>query len=223
MTKILTQRRGDAEKMKNVIKKISFLILCVSASLWLISCQKTGNSNSGSFSVLGLSDETQEAANLVEEANVELKKIRKMYRENQGKVEELKAAMNEAKQNPEKIDEVKKIADELVYIINDGLVMGKSAVEKIEKAEEMNINDQYKKYLALKRESLQKQLDAFEYRRQAAIFLRDIFGSKDKFAIEKARSEFRDREESFQKEMELAREMSGEANQLAKEAMNQSN
>jgi hypothetical protein len=221
--KFLSQRHRDTEKVKEKTKKIFFFILCVSVSLWLISCQKTGNSNSGGFSVLNLTDETQEAANLVEEANVELRKIRRMYKENQTKVEELKAAMNEAKQNPEKIDEVKKIADDLVAIINDGLVMGQGAVGKIEKAEEMNINDQYKKYLKLKRESLQKQLDAFEYRRQAAIFLRDIFGSKDKFAIEKARSEFKDREESFQKEMELAREMSGEANQLAKEAMNQPN
>lgn len=189
-------------------------------SLWLIfftaSCQKSGGSESGGIDVFGLSDQTPEAAAIVKDANEDLKKIRKMYKENQSKINELKTAMND-----KKIDEVKKIADELVYIINDGFVLGESAVAKIEKAEALNTNDKYKEYLQLKKGSLKKQLDAFEFRRQAAQLLRDAFGNKDKLEIEKAKAGFREKEENFQKYMEIAREMSGSANQLAKETLQQ--
>lgn len=191
-----------------------FLLIFVCLSF---SCQKSGNSNSSGLDVFGLTDETAAAGDLVGEANDDLRKIRKMYKENQTKIEELKSAMNE-----KRIEDVKKIADELVYIINDGFVLGESAISKIEKAEAMNINDKYKEYLQLKKASLQKQLDAFEFRRQFAQLLRDGFGTKDKFEIEKVKSEFRDREENFQTYMEQARELSGQANQLAKEVMRQS-
>ncbi|HEX8370161.1 MAG TPA: hypothetical protein VF604_16555 [Pyrinomonadaceae bacterium] len=179
-------------------------------------CQKNNNSDSSGIDVFGLSDQTPEAAAVIQDANEDLKKIRKMYKENQSRIDELKTAMND-----KKIDEVKKIADDLIYIINDGFVLGESAVSKIEKAEAMNTNDKYKEYLQLKKGSLKKQLDAFEFRRQAAQLLRDAFGNKDKLEIEKAKSEFREKEENFQKYMEIAREMSGTANQLAKETLQQ--
>lgn len=186
-------------------------------SIFLFSACRTGNSpQSSGIDVFGLTDETGEAAAVIQDANEDLKKIRKMYKENQGKIDELKTAMN-----AKKVDEVKKIADELVYIINDGFVLGESAISKIEKAEAMNTNEKYREYLQLKKGSLKKQLDAFEFRRQAAQLLRDAFGNKDKPEIEKAKAEFKDKEENFQKYMEIAREMSGEANQLAKEASQQ--
>lgn len=197
-----------------------FKILCASVSLWLIffsiACQKSGSSESSGLDVFGLTDQTAEAGAIIQDANEDLKKIRKMYKENQSKINELKMAMNDRK-----IDEVKKIADDLVYIINDGFVLGESAVAKIEKAEEMNTNEKYKEYLQLKKASLKKQLDAFEFRRQAAQLLRDAFGNKDKLEIEKAKAGFKDKEENFQKYMEIARELSGEANQLAKETLQQ--
>ncbi|HEX8250987.1 MAG TPA: hypothetical protein VF599_22625 [Pyrinomonadaceae bacterium] len=192
---------------------IQFLLLLI---LFTAACQKSGNTESSGIDVFGLTDQTAEAAAIIQDANEDLKKIRKMYKENQSKIDELKTAMND-----KKIDEVKKIADDLIYIINDGFVLGESAVSKIEKAEAMNTNDKYKEYLQLKKGSLKKQLDAFEFRRQAAQLLRDAFGKKDKLEIEKAKSEFREKEENFQKYMEIAREMSGAANQLAKETLQQ--
>lgn len=207
-----TDKRRFGQKFLSGLSCLSLLVFLFSA------CQKSGNSNSSSLDVFGLSDQTQEAAAIVEDANNDLKKIRKMYKENQSKIEELKSAMNE-----KRIEDVKKIADDLVYIINDGFVLGESAIQKIEQAEAMNINDKYKEYLQLKKVSLRKQLDAFEFRRQFAILLRDEFGTKDKFEVEKVKAEFKDREENFQTYMEKAREISGEANQLAKEAMQQSN
>lgn len=202
---------------REIKKGFSSCLFCLSLLIFLFSaCQKNNNSDSSGIDVFGLTDQTAEAGAVIQDANEDLKKIRKMYKENQSRIDELKTAMND-----KKIDEVKKIADELVYIINDGFVLGESAISKIEKAEAMNTNDKYKEYLQLKKGSLKKQLDAFEFRRQAAQLLRDAFGNKDKPEIEKAKSEFREKEENFQKYMEIAREMSGEANQLAKETLQQ--
>ena len=206
-----------AEDQREIKKGFSSCLFCLSLLIFLFSaCQKNNNSDSSGIDVFGLTDQTAEAGAVIQDANEDLKKNRKMYKENQSRIDELKTAMND-----KKIDEVKKIADELVYIINDGFVLGESAISKIEKAEALNTNDKYKEYLQLKKGSLKKQLDAFEFRRQAAQLLRDAFGNKDKLEIEKAKSEFREKEENFQKYMEIAREMSGEANQLAKETLQQ--
>lgn len=205
---------ADRRRLKNgFLSCLSCLFLLI---FFFSACRNNGNSESSGIDVFGLTDQTQEAGAIIADANEDLKKIRRMYKENQSKIDELKTAMKD-----EKVDEVKKIADDLVFIINDGFVLGESAVAKIEKAEAMNTNEKYKEYLQLKKGSLKKQLDAFEFRRQAAQLLRDAFGKKDKLEIEKAKAEFRDKEENFQKYMEIAREMSGRANQLAKETLQQ--
>jgi hypothetical protein len=82
-------------------------------------------------------------------------------------------------------EKVKKITDDLVYLINDGIALGEGAVEKIVKAQQMNINPDFKEYLSLKEESLRKQLEAFESRRQAVRLLRDSFGTNDSALVEK--------------------------------------
>jgi hypothetical protein len=216
----LVKRRNGKNSFLSLFKSlrlrvsaVNFLLLLI---LFTVSCQQSGSSESSGIDVFGLTDQTAEAGAVIQDANEDLKKIRKMYKENQSKIDELKTAMKD-----EKIDEVKKITDDLVFIINDGFVLGESAVGKIEKAEAMNTNEKYKEYLQLKKGSLKKQLDAFEFRRQAAQLLRDAFGKKDKLEIERAKSEFREKEDNFQKYMEIAREMSGAANQLAKETLQQ--
>lgn len=208
-----TEKSSFGKRFLSGLSCLALLILLFSA------CQKSGGgANSSSLDVFGLTDETAAAGDIVEEANGDLKKIRKMYAENQSKVEDLKAAMNE-----KRVEDVKKIADELVLVINDGFTLGESAIAKIEKAEAMNINTKYKEYLLLKRTSLRKQLDAFEFRRQFAQLLRDGFGTKDKFEIGRVKLEFQDREENFQSYMEQARELSAKANEVAKEALRQEN
>lgn len=195
---------------------IIFLCLCVSAALLFFSCKKAEQAES--YDILNFSDETTEAAELVLDANAELNKIKVLYRENESKREELKAAMKESD-----AENVRKIADELVYIINDGMALGESAIEKIEKAQEMNINADFKEYLSLKQESLQKQMDAFENYRQAARFLRDGYNPKDDKQREKVKTEFAERDANFQKIMESAREYSKKANDFAKESAKKSN
>jgi hypothetical protein len=192
------------------------LFLCL--ILFSSACLNSGNSNSsaggGGLDVFGLTDQTAEADRLVAEANDELRKIRAMYKQNQDKVGQLKTAMEE-----KRVEDVKAIANELVYLINEGSLLGESAIAKIEQARAMNINETFKEYLRLKEESLRAQRDAFEYRHRFARLLRDEFGTKDKFEVDKVTTAFQDMEENFQKKWEEARQLSGQANQLADDSL----
>ena len=186
------------------------------ALIFSVACRKSAKT--GTIDILGPSDETAEAAKIVAEANEELTKIKILYKENEDKREDLKKAMeaNEAEQ-------VRKISDEVVYLINDGTASGKSAIEKIQKAQEMQINDDYKEYLRLKETSLQRQLEAFENYRQAARALRDNYDPKNKLQREKIKEEFKNRSENYRKIMETARDYSKRANELAKQAAQRQN
>jgi len=183
---------------------ICFLVL-------LAACKKSETAEISD--ILDFTDDTTAAADLVTQANADLNKIKIMYKRNEDRLEELKTAMSN-----QDVEEVRKISDDLVYILNDGMKLGENAIEKIEKAEAMNINPDFKEYLRLKQESLRKQLDAFESRRQIARLLRDGFGANDPKLIERGKLEFKEKEENFQKTMETAREISKKANQLAKES-----
>ncbi|HTK38474.1 MAG TPA: DUF3627 domain-containing protein, partial [Pyrinomonadaceae bacterium] len=116
-------------------------------------------------------------------------------------------------------DKVRKISDDVVYLINDGSDNGKSAVDKIEKAQEMQINDDYREYLRLKEESLKKEMDAFEEYRQAAIVLRNSYDPKNAAVRDRVKDEFKNRSENYRSIMESARDYSNQANELAKEAL----
>jgi hypothetical protein len=175
------------------------------------ACKST--SRSGGIDILGPADETSAAGQVVIEANADLKEIKKLYEENEGKRGELKKALeaNDA-------ESVKKIADDVVYIINDGFDHGNAAVEKISKAEDMNVNPDYKEYLRLKEEALKKQMAAFEEYRRAAMSLRDNYDPKNAQLRDKVKNEFKDRSENYAKIMEAARELSNQANEIAKDA-----
>ena len=196
---------------KNLIEVWRFfsfgVFLCV--LLFTFSCKKS--SNSSSLSILD-SDETAEAAQIVAEANKDLTKIKVLYKNNEDKREELKKAMeaNDA-------EKVRKISDVVVYLINDGTSSGKSAIEKIQQAQEMEINEDYREYLRLKEESLSRTLEAFENYRQAARALRDNYDPKNKILREKIKEEFKNRRENYRKIRETARDYSNRANELAKD------
>jgi hypothetical protein len=114
------------------------------------------------------SDETSEAVLLVKEANETLRGVKKLYKENESKLQELKEAMN-----AKNVDTVKKLSDDFVYQINDGMTLAEEAFKKIDEASNKNINSKFQEYLSLKKQALRKQLDAFEFRRQLARQLRD--------------------------------------------------
>jgi hypothetical protein len=206
------------QSLKNRPLAVSLRLRAVSGSLILLtalvslsSCKSAGRSDAPSiFS----SDETAEAAKIVASANEDLTKIKVLYKENEGKREEIKKAME--------LDDsakVKKIADDVVYLINDGFDEAKSAIDKIEKAQEMQINDDYREYLRLKEESLKRELEALEQYRQAARTLRDNYDPKNAAMRGKVSDEFKERVENYRKLMEEARDYSNRANELAKDVM----
>lgn len=180
--------------------------LAIVVALGAFACKSSGGGG-----ILGPADDTQDAVKLVDSANEDLTKIKVLYDENEGKRQELKSAM-------EKNDAAaaKKIADDVVYLINDGASNGNDAVTKIQKAQEMNINDDFREYLRLKEESLKLQLEAFEQYRMAARTLRDNYDPKNGTLREKVKEEFKSRSDNYRTIMEKARDYSNRANELYK-------
>ena len=116
-------------------------------------------------------------------------------------------------------EEVKKISGDVVQLINEGFDSGKSAVEKIQQAGDMKINDDYKEYLRLKESALLEQMKAFEEYRQAARSLRQNYDPKNMALRDKVKADFTSRSENYQKIMEKARDYSKHANELYKETL----
>jgi hypothetical protein len=192
--------------------RVSVSILAFVITLSVFNGCRTGGS-SGGFEILS-SDETPEAAKLVQEANADLKKIKVLYEANEDKRQQLKTAMESDNK-----EEVKKIADSVVLIINEGFDFGKAAVDKIQQAEDMKINDEYKEYLRLKEAALLKQMEAFEQYRQAARTLRDNYDPKNTQLRDKVKADFDTRSDNYQKLMEKARDYSNQANELYKDTL----
>jgi len=172
------------------------------------ACSNKGSSNSSVLNIF--SDDTEQVVELVKDANRDLDKVKILYVENRSRTEELKAALGS-----KDVEKVRKIADELFNKIKEGLAAGENAHSNIEKAERLNVNEDYKEYLRLKKESLRNLLDAFEYRQKAAQALRDGYGSKDPKEIERI---FKEQEDKFQELKKEGIKMSQDANQLARDA-----
>ena len=187
------------------------LITLIVACAALAACKSTGRNDVTSiFST----DETPEAGKLVLSANADLTKIKVLYKDNEGKREDIKKAME-----TDNAEQVRKIADDVVYLINDGFENAKDAIDKIEKAQEMQINDDYREYLRLKEESLKRELEAFNNYREAARTLRDNYDPKNAAMRDKVKEDFKNRVENYRKLMEEARDYSNRANDVAKDAL----
>lgn len=185
-----------------------------SGKFWLAAMVLATLISASSCGLFGPRDETAAAAKLVQDANDDLTKIKKLYNDNEGKRLQLKKALEE-----NDAEQVKKISDDVVYLINDGMDFAKSAVEKIQRAQEMEVNDDYREYLRLKEQALLKQIDAFEQYRQAARALRDNYDPKNDALRAKVKIEFDERSDKYRVLMEQARDHSSQANELAKEAI----
>lgn len=191
-----------------MLRYFSFALL---ACLVFAGCKSSGG---GGIEILGPSDETAAAGAIVQEANAELKKIKVLYKENESKRQELKTALEGSK-----TEEVKTITRHVVQIINEGFDAGKTAVEKIQQAGDMKINEDYREYLRLKESALMKQMEAFREYHSAARTLRDNYDPKNTALRDKVKVDFETRSENYQKLMEKARDFSNQANELYKEAL----
>ena len=157
------------------------------------------------------SDETADAAKIVASANEDLTKIKVLYKDNEDKREDLKKAME-----TDNAEQVKKIADQVVYLINDGFDSAQSAIDKIEKAQEMQVNDDYPRSLAA-------------YQLTDVLLVNPIRDGMNLVAKEGpllsergcalVKEDFKTRVENYRKLMEQARDYSNQANELAKDAL----
>ncbi|HQZ82875.1 MAG TPA: hypothetical protein PLR83_06620 [Pyrinomonadaceae bacterium] len=178
------------------------------AACLLVSCKSSANSSG----IFGPSDQTAQAAELVAQANQDLTKIKILYDQNEGKRVEIKKAM-EANDT----ETAKRIANEVEKLINDGATYANDAIDKLQKAQEMEINDDYREYLRLKEQSLKLESDAFDNYRQAAKVLNENFDPKDTAKRDKVKVDFKELSDKYLDTMERARDYSHRANELAKE------
>lgn len=193
-----------------MLKKVILLLII---SLLAFSCGGSDENGEGEAGIFDFTSDRDKAVGLIEDANNELKRIKILYTENREKLNQLKEATKAQDQT-----RVKELSNELVYTINDGFIFADSARSKIVQAQELNINQEFKNYLALKETSLDKQVEAFRFLHEAARLMRDSFGSGDKEQIEAARQNFLEKEKSFQDKMAEARKVSEQADELAKQA-----
>ena len=197
--------------------KTALLSCLILLSVFTFSCQSNTGENDDNSNLFDFSSDAEKAVGLVGEANDELKRIKILYNENQNTLKDLK----EASKNRDS-EKVKTISKTLVYAINTGFVFADSAKSKIEEAQELNIHQDYKDYLTMKEQSLEKQIEAFQFLYDAAELLHDTAGSQDKEQIEQSRFIFKEKEENFQRTMEEAKKISIQADELAKESMKRS-
>ena len=202
---------GFVSMNKEVIKLVNRTVL---GAILLVASLIGGSCKSSTGGLLGPVDETDEAVKIVGEANKDLIKIKVLYKENEKKRADLIAAIS-----ADETENVKKIADDVVYAISEGADFGEKAIEKLQQAQEMKINPDYKEYLRLKEEALKKHREAFEHYRQAARSLRINYDPKNTQLRDKVEIEFKERSENYREITEKARELSNQANALAKDAL----
>jgi hypothetical protein len=200
--------------MTRLVKNFLILFLFFALSAFGFSCRSTESENDNDSAFFDFTSDTEKAVALVREVNAEMLRIKILYNENQNALKELK----EASQNRNS-ERVKTISKSLVDVINDGFVIADSAKSKLEDAQKLDIHPDYKEYLRLKEESLEKQIEAFQYLYDAARLLSDTAGSENKEQTEKARFVFKEKEENFQRTMEEAKKISLQADDLAKESL----
>ena len=200
--------------MNRTNSKNLILFCLIFLSFLNFSCQSKTVENGDDTGFFDFSSDTEKAVALIKEANGEMLRIKILYNENQNALKELKEATKNGDSERAKI-----ISKNLVDVINDGFVFADSARSKIIAAQELNIEQDYKDYLALKEMSLEKQIEAFQFLYDAARLLSENSGARDKEQIEKSRLVFKEKEENFQAKMDEAKKISSQADDLAKESM----
>ena len=197
--------------LQRLVLKIFFVFVSLCLIFFLAACSGKNNSSQTS----SFFDETEEAGKLVLEANGLLKQVKQRLGDNEDRRDELKAALK-----GKDVGKVKVIADELVTQINAGTEVGKEAINKLSEARKKNINDDYKNYLDLKIQALERYVLAFEELRQAAIILRNGYDPNNDAQRLQVIAASKERDIKFKQIMEEAHELSDDATKLAQESLN---
>lgn len=202
--------------MKNVVIKISVWLIILNVGIFLAACG-TAEKNSDEpvsteSSILDFTSDTQKAVNLVEQANTELLQVRKVFQASQDE----QAGLYEAVSSKD-IKRIKELCEKLKQSINDGLQHAENALSKIEAAQNLKINDDFKDYLDLKTQALKKQIEAFKIRHELARLLRDQLDVSPNTPIQKITAQLKEKEVKFTDTFSLASDFHDKANELFRE------
>ncbi len=197
------------------LQRLVLKILCVFVSLWLIFFVAACSGKNNSSQTSSFFDETEEAGKIVLEANDLLKQVKQRLNDNEDRRDELKASLK-----GKDVDKVKTIANELITQINAGTEVGKEAINKLSDARKKNINDDYKNYLDLKIQALERYIMAFEELSQAAIILRNGYDPNNDAQRRQVIAASKEKDLKFKQIMEEAHELSDEATKLAQDSLN---
>jgi len=167
------------------------------------------------FSSCFTKDDTDKANKLVAESNEELKSVTRIFEESEKKVADLRQAIKE-----ENVEQVKVLLTDLIGLIDKGLSHGRIAASKSEEASKLNLGKEFKQYLDFKSQSYRKQIEAFEERKRSAEVFRNAYGSQDKELMNKAKKDFSDSTDKYKKLLEEAKDLSEQANRIAREHPN---
>lgn len=193
--------------------KIAFPAALILAAALFSSCGFGGN-RSRSGEELGSTADREKAFKLIEDANDKIKSIKKLYLYNNSKVKDVEAALKAGD-----LKKVRLLTDELSVAIDQGYLFAVDIMDKIEQAQNLDINPTWKRYLSLKQESLELEIKAFDYRKNSAELFRDKIGSEDEATLKLARDTFKKNEEGFKKYMSEAEKVSKEADDLRRSTL----
>lgn len=187
---------------------IAFCLL--SAVFSVFSCKSSVSENNDNSSLLDFSSDSDKARELITEANNEMNRIKILYNDNQIFLKELKQALDSKDWG-----KVETISNALAYVITDGFVFADTAKTNIRKAQELNIDQDYKDYLSMEEQGIDKQIEAFQSLYDAAQLLHDTSNSQENGQTE-ARLKFKEMVQNFEKKMEEAKQINAEADKLWK-------
>ena len=180
---------------------LSILVLLV--SLTASSCQL--------LKKLGGGGELDEANRLNQSAGEDIREIEKIVQENKSKETEVTRALN-----ANDYAAAKRLMDESVKAIDQGLEKGKSAADKFDKASKLDVDSTIKEYLALRAQSVSKAIEAFRELRRGIITLRDATGSTDRAVTEKAKNDIQQSSRKFDQLINEAARLERQADEIAR-------
>lgn len=180
---------------------LTALVLLI--SLTTVSCQLLRK--------LGGGGDIDEANKLNQSAGEDIREIERIVQENKDREAEVTRALNAKDYNA-----AKKIMDDSIKAIDQGLEKGQSAADKFDKASKLDVDATIKEYLSLRAQSVNKAIEAFKELRRGIITLRDATGSTDKAATEKAKNEIQQSSEQFDKLINEAERLERQADEIAR-------
>jgi cell division protein FtsB len=183
--------------------RVGLTVLLLVISLTVASCQ--------ALKRLGGGGDIDEANQLNQSAGQDIREIERIVKENKDKESEVSRALNAGD-----TDAAKRIMDDSIKAIDQGLEKGQSAADKLNKASGLDLDQTIKDYLSLRAQSVNKAIEAFKELRRGIIVFRDATGSTNKAVTEKAKSEIQQSSEKFDKLISEAEKLERQADDIAR-------